>query len=73
MKVSSIIILSSTTYGGMCKKHLRISQSFPTDSVTCDSMILTILERVIVEEFFKYLLFISQHIIKLWIHRSKMV
>lgn len=31
-----------------------------------------ILERVIVEEFFKYLFFISQHIIKLWIHRSKM-
>lgn len=43
------------------------------NSVTWDSMIfLKILQRVIVEDFLKYLSCISQDIIKLWIHRSKM-
>lgn len=61
----------------MYKKHLRIYWSFPINPVTCESDLKKKKERktnlrVTVEDFLKYVSIISQPIIKLWIHRSKM-
>lgn len=60
----------------MYKKHLRIYWSFLINPVTCESDLKTNKQtnklRVIVEDFLKYVSIISQPIIKLWIHRSKM-
>ena len=57
----------------MYKKHLRIYWSFLINPVTCESDLKKKKKlRVIVEDFLKYVSIISQPIIKLWIHRSKM-
>ena len=56
----------------MYKKHLRIYWSFFINPVTCESDLKKKKLRVIVEDFLKYVSIISQPIIKLWIHRSKM-
>ena len=59
----------------MYKKYLRIYWSFPINPVTCESDLKKKKKtnlRVTVEDFLKYVSIISQPIIKLWIHRSKM-